>query len=253
MDGGDESVFELEMGDGTSAPGTGRDPESVRRKLMRLCEPKDAPAAKVSRDVGDFMRTNPGASVQDVAAHLSSAGHAVTIRRTGGGHSGTLHASQAFENLRHSYMLVHSPPAGSLIVEPAFRDQFAITNPTVQYERLLEVVPEWFVGWEDDLMAALELVCAEMRVAFRATDRPVPPWRRKKSMESKWQPKVYRTEAVNSLDASSGGADTEAPRPSDCNRVDGEFAFLFSSLKVDPVAEFRIEDALPRIIVVGPK
>lgn len=64
---------------------------------------------------------------------------------------------------------------------------------------------------------------------------------------------VYRTETVNSLDSNSEGADTEAPRASDCDRVDGEFAFLFSSLKVDPVAEFRIEDALPRIIVVGPK
>lgn len=77
-----------------------------------------------------------------------------------------------------------------VIVEPRFKDQFVIANPTKTYEELLELIPDAFVGSLTDLMAAVDVVCKEMRAAFLATGRPLPPWRRKKSLASKWQPKV---------------------------------------------------------------
>ena len=80
-----------------------------------------------------------------------------------------------------------------VVVEPRFKDQFVIANPTRTYETLLELVPETFVGVATDLMAALDILCKEMRTAFQETGRPLPPWRRKKSLASKWHQKVEPT------------------------------------------------------------
>ena len=126
--------------------------------------------------------------VEQLARRLCDLGYRVLIRKTTGGGRGVA----CFENLRHSYLVV-VPSEGcpkQVVVEPRFKDQFVIANPTRAYETLLDLVPETFVGTVTDLMAAVDVLCKEMSTSFRRTGRPLPPWRRKKSLASKWQPKV---------------------------------------------------------------
>ncbi|CAD7695996.1 unnamed protein product [Ostreobium quekettii] len=206
---------------------------------------------QVARDVGTATR-HSSAGVEDLASRLSAAGHSVIIRRTGGCQTPPLPATQVFENLRHSHLIVTGTAGdAALIVEPAFRDQFAIANPTREYENMLNLAPDCFVGASEDLLGAVDLLCAAMRVAFLTTGRAVPPWRRRKSLASKWAPKTYQTEEINYVWSASEGPQTEVSPKLDRVMGDGKFAFLSSSNET--AKDFRVKDDMPRIIVVGPK
>ncbi len=54
-------------------------------------------------------------------------------------------------------------------MDPKFREQFEIAHPSPRYAALLAAVPAWFVGAEERLIPLVELLCAEMCAAFRAT------------------------------------------------------------------------------------
>ncbi|KXZ42595.1 hypothetical protein GPECTOR_132g607 [Gonium pectorale] len=75
-----------------------------------------------------------------------------------------------------------------LVVEVRFREQFLIANPSRDYEHLLLALPVAFVGPLRRLDAALEVVAAAVARVFRAAGRPLPPWRTKGAMLSKWAP-----------------------------------------------------------------
>jgi uncharacterized protein (TIGR01615 family) len=73
-----------------------------------------------------------------------------------------------------------------VIVEAQFREHFAIAHPTPAYAVLLAAAPAEFVGSSERLAALAELLSAGVAVAFREQGLPLPPWRRAKSLLSKW-------------------------------------------------------------------
>ncbi|PNH07110.1 hypothetical protein TSOC_006448 [Tetrabaena socialis] len=97
-----------------------------------------------------------------------------------------------------------------LVVEPRFREQFLIANPTRDYERLLMVrllllpgappgkaaatsrsktaLPVVFVGPLRRLDAVVALMAEAAAEVFRGAGRPLPPWRTKDATLSKWAP-----------------------------------------------------------------
>ncbi|GBF95594.1 hypothetical protein Rsub_08575 [Raphidocelis subcapitata] len=99
-----------------------------------------------------------------------------------------------------------------LVVEPHFREQFVIAHPTPAYEELLQAVPHCFVGTVARLEAAVSLLCEEMAAAFKTQGLPVPPWRSKRAMLSKWAPQQLSSLAakIATVRGSSSGGGAEA-------------------------------------------
>lgn len=50
-----------------------------------------------------------------------------------------------------------------LLVDPYFREQFEIPQPTPQYAAVLRAAPEVFVGTSARLISIVHLLCAEVR------------------------------------------------------------------------------------------
>ena len=53
---------------------------------------------------------------------------------------------------------------------------------------LLQAVPPCFVGPVHRLETVVKLLCQEMTIAFKSQGLPVPPWRTRQAMLSKWAP-----------------------------------------------------------------
>jgi uncharacterized protein (TIGR01615 family) len=97
-----------------------------------------------------------------------------------------------------------------LVVEPSFRDQFVIAHPTPAYTELLAAVPLCFVGTVQRLEAAVTLLCQEMAAAFKQQGLPIPPWRTKKAMLSKWGP-GHLAAITTKIQSARGGGHFSAP------------------------------------------
>ncbi|KAF6263128.1 hypothetical protein COO60DRAFT_1491914 [Scenedesmus sp. NREL 46B-D3] len=128
----------------------------------------------------------------------SNMGYAVSLRESLGGGSG----GQCLRNLRHCCLVLQRPSTAhatagsisavrvdSIVVDPTFRDQFAIAHPSARYAAVLDSLPAVFVGHAGRIPQLVELLCAEMSLAFQAAGIVLPPWRHTRSMLSKWQPR----------------------------------------------------------------
>jgi uncharacterized protein (TIGR01615 family) len=83
-------------------------------------------------------------------------------------------AGSCFRNLRHEFLYVSRVSSSSippqhdhdeLLVDPCFREQFAIPQPTAAFRTLLSAVPDVFVGTVLRLQPVVDLLCAEVRCA----------------------------------------------------------------------------------------
>ena len=149
-------------------------------------------------------------AVPQLADTLRKLGHPVKLRTAlGGGWGGA-----CLRNLRHSFLAVtmasstpSSVPAATVLVDPRFREQFEIAHPTPRYVRILAEIPVALVAPAERLSKAVELLCAEMAVAFATMGTPVPPWRQPAAMLSKWQPRrseeVDVSRGVHNMDAAA--------------------------------------------------
>ena len=73
-----------------------------------------------------------------------------------------------------------------IVVEQSFRENFSIASATPAYERLLAAAPGEFAGSVSRLAAIVELLSEGVKRAFAEQGLPLPPWRRAKSVMSKW-------------------------------------------------------------------
>lgn len=120
-----------------------------------------------------------------LASRLAGCGYRVACREAIGGGSGVA----IFSSLRHSFLLVtaqNCPCAGvDFIVEPHFKEQFEIRHATPRYSGLLAMLPPVVVGTAAQLKPLVQLLCAEMSLAFEHHGLSLPPWRQSKSVLSK--------------------------------------------------------------------
>ena len=73
-----------------------------------------------------------------------------------------------------------------IVVEQNFREHFSIASSTPAYRRLLAAAPGEFAGSVSRLAAIVELLSDGVKRAFAEQGLPLPPWRRAKSVMSKW-------------------------------------------------------------------
>lgn len=93
----------------------------------------------------------------------------------------------------------------SLIVDPSFREQFEIPQPTRGYSAALALLAPEFVGSASRLIPLVQCLCAEMAASFEAEGLTLPPWRRAQAMLSKWLPQRSRDVCFNSSSGDGGG------------------------------------------------
>ena len=97
------------------------------------------------------------------------------------------------ENLNHRFLVVqlqsHRSFPSQLVVDVEFKAQFEVAQKTPTYESLLDAMEAEFVGSEAKLHVIVQLLCKEMAAAFQELGQATPPWRRSKSMLSKWCPR----------------------------------------------------------------
>lgn len=200
----DELVFDMEIG-GSGRCGDGNFTEDVMSMLRSLSKPKNMFTAQLMFDLARLRADNDRVGfldLEDVGSALASLGYTVQIRRTLGIPSPSrrpLRTSMAvFEHLRHTFIVVIGPKRDVIFVDPRFREQFAVARPTNRLDAFLETVPEVFVGAAEELVRTLDVVCGEVRLAFETQGMSVPPWRRKKSVASKWLSKAVQKEEIDS-------------------------------------------------------
>lgn len=76
------------------------------------------------------------------------------------------------------------------IIEPRCREQFQLVHATPAYQQVLGRVPEVFVGSPRRLYNLVDALAPCVAEAFAANSTPLPPWRRKLSMLTKWNLKA---------------------------------------------------------------
>ena len=125
-----------------------------------------------------------GLSAAALAQALRGLGYEASLACSSGSHS----APSALR-LSHEFVVVRGCGAGGpLIVEPSFREHFAIGSlyATERYRQVLAAVPEELVAPYAQLCEMVRLVCAEMKFSFEATGNSLPPWRIVNSVLSRW-------------------------------------------------------------------
>jgi uncharacterized protein (TIGR01615 family) len=84
----------------------------------------------------------------------------------------------------------------TVVIEPSFRDHFAVARPSKKYQKFYDSIPEVFVGSRQNLRKAVDLICEEIKRSFAEGNLPVPAWRKHKSLVSKWLPKKWEDQEI---------------------------------------------------------
>ncbi|KAG1663368.1 hypothetical protein FOA52_007105 [Chlamydomonas sp. UWO 241] len=180
--------------------------------------------------------------IHTLAARLAARGaYSITVRAGHGPDGDATPASaknpaSVFCNLRHEFLLVrpapgahadgcplewggrtrlgcqdleHSP-APEYVVDLRFMEQFQVAQASAEYADLLSILPQEFVGPLPALVSLVTVLCSEMASSFAALGLPLPPWRKKDAMLSKWQPSKWTdtlvVAAVCAAPATAGAA-----------------------------------------------
>ena len=117
-------------------------------------------------------------SVEALAEGLSRIGYSVKLAHSAGG---------TLRQLRHTFLVVNLGGSRSLLVDPAFRDQFALPAPTPRFAHVLAAVPGLACASRHRLTHAALLLSEEVGRVFEAAEMPLPPWRQAESLMSKWE------------------------------------------------------------------
>ncbi|KAL6746341.1 hypothetical protein V8C86DRAFT_1535058 [Haematococcus lacustris] len=80
----------------------------------------------------------------------------------------------------------HGPKHQGYVVDPAMKDSFLAAVVTPRYQTVWGALPDVFVGPAYQLVALLQLVCAELAACFQAQGRQLPPWRSFTATQGRW-------------------------------------------------------------------
>lgn len=175
------------------------DPVHGREVVEKTPEDLAAEATSTSgSDSQAFVATTPGAAghaallnlrhsflwlkPSDAATATAGAAHAPLLR--GGVHAHDVQRQREQQHSRH--LPGRDGHAEILVLEPDIKAHFVISRPTAGYQRLVDALPNHFVGTHKRLVELVDFLCEQMLVSFRENGMSVPPWRKNKSILSKW-------------------------------------------------------------------
>jgi uncharacterized protein (TIGR01615 family) len=99
--------------------------------------------------------------------------------------------------------------SSALLLEPDIKAHFVISRPTREYRKILDALPDHFVGTHESLRRLVEFVGERMLGSFRESGMSVPPWRKPASILSKWfLPTALKKNAATSAPSTPGASPT---------------------------------------------
>jgi uncharacterized protein (TIGR01615 family) len=155
--------------------------------LARLVEPHVSPRNDFEAGLLEAVRRlKAGGALIEAArltAHLAGLGYAARAVQAGRSSSTTL-------SLKHTFVAVEYAEEDGrlmeLIVEPHLRSHFQISRPSILYSRLVDDLPDEFVGCGDRLSRLCCFVADQMGTSFQLNGMTSPPWRNVQSLLTKW-------------------------------------------------------------------
>ncbi|XP_073135094.1 uncharacterized protein [Henckelia pumila] len=73
-----------------------------------------------------------------------------------------------------------------VIIELNFRAEFEMARANPEYDKLVEALPEIFVGKIERLLALLKILCTAAKRCMKAKKQHMAPWRKHRYMQAKW-------------------------------------------------------------------
>ncbi|CAN4092007.1 unnamed protein product [Withania somnifera] len=99
-----------------------------------------------------------------------------------------------------------------IIIELNFRAEFEMARGCKEYNRLVKILPEVFVGKIERLLSLIKILCAAAKKCMKDKKMYIGPWRKQKYMQAKWLKTCERVE-VAKLSYSSAIGDEFSNRP----------------------------------------
>jgi uncharacterized protein (TIGR01615 family) len=135
--------------------------------------------------------------LERLCEELGRVGYACRVRRNDpGGEAqqpaggGAAAPRLCLEVVRHAFIACAGRADGSAahacLVDPAFREQFEVGQPTAAYAAALAAAPAVFVGSALRLQALASALCREIVAAYAEQGLSLPPWRKPTAMFSRW-------------------------------------------------------------------
>ncbi|ONK70095.1 uncharacterized protein A4U43_C05F30210 [Asparagus officinalis] len=73
-----------------------------------------------------------------------------------------------------------------IIVEPNFKQEFEMARGNTEYNALVSVLPEIFVGKPERLRHVIKIMCGAAKKCMKDNKMHIAPWRKHKYVQSKW-------------------------------------------------------------------
>ncbi|KAI4304369.1 hypothetical protein MLD38_039890 [Melastoma candidum] len=130
--------------------------------------------------------------IREVYSHLHGSGYDVGICKS------KWRSSSCIPSGEHTFLDVvdnSSSKRGEIrvIVELNFRAEFEIARASEDYNRLLQRLPEVFVGKVERLQGGIKAMCAAAKRCMKEKGMHVGPWRKQRYMQAKWLGSYQRT------------------------------------------------------------
>lgn len=206
---------------------------TIKENIKECLEPRSMYHVRLMRDVRKLAQSITGNYDQSDAAHMGAAlhsiGYTVCLRSAIGGGDGTA----CFTHLRNEFLILDcDEERAHYMVEPYFREHFAIPHPTKRYKRLLDTIPKELVLPLSQVKPLVTLLCQEMSRSFAMKKMHLPPWRRECSLLSKWLPnKAHDIDIV--LHVTSNGASPMPSSPPGLHTLSSDTAFMSATSHKD--------------------
>lgn len=165
----------------------------------------------VTRALELLKKQGAVADVSAIASVLSAQEYRLKIRSS----LGARDKDKYLTALRHDVIVISAPGfSDEIFVDISFRGSFVIPRPTQKYASFLQLLPETFVGNKTSLVKLVGLVAAEASTSFKAIGMELPPWRKVKTLLTKWFPVSMEERDLSDSDSdsvSSWSPDTVLP------------------------------------------
>eukprot|EP00898_Chlorokybus_atmophyticus_P001000 jgi/Chlat1/1900/Chrsp147S02213 len=84
------------------------------------------------------------------------------------------------------------PTQAPIIIDVNLRQQFAVARPALGYQRILEILPEIFIGDRKQLRSVVTFLAEQIAESFSEQSLALPPWRGKQGYLARWFPVACR-------------------------------------------------------------
>lgn len=84
-----------------------------------------------------------------------------------------------------------------VIIELGFRAEFEMARASEEYNKLINRLPEVFVGKIERLMSLIKILCSAAKKCMKLKKIHMGPWRKQRYMQAKWLKTCQRTAATS--------------------------------------------------------